>query len=112
MAQAGVMTTKINLRVNLLIVSMFAFILTRVTICVYVYTFVSTCILIRVYQSALIFVSECVCVCELWISRLRFIFLIRLNEILSHSSSSSYRTGSTDIPDPLSPLHPIVHRPR
>ena len=28
------------------------------------------------------------------------------------SSSSSYRTGSTDIPDPLSPLLPIVHRPR
>ena len=28
------------------------------------------------------------------------------------SSSSSYRAGSTDIPDPLSPLIPIVHRPR
>ena len=27
-------------------------------------------------------------------------------------SSSSYRTGSTDIPDPLSPLLPIVHPPR
>ena len=27
------------------------------------------------------------------------------------SSSSSYRAGSTDIPDPLSPLLPIVHRP-
>ena len=27
-------------------------------------------------------------------------------------SSSSYRAGSTDIPDPLSPLLPIVHRPR
>ena len=27
-------------------------------------------------------------------------------------SSSSCRTGSTDIPDPLSPLLPIVHRPR
>ena len=26
------------------------------------------------------------------------------------SSSSSYRTGSTDIHDPLSPLLPIVHR--
>ena len=31
---------------------------------------------------------------------------------LSPSSSSSYRAGSTDIPDPLSPLLPIVHRPR
>ena len=31
---------------------------------------------------------------------------------LSSSSSSSYRAGSTDIPDPLSPLFPIVHRPR
>ena len=29
-----------------------------------------------------------------------------------HTSSSSYRAGSTDIPDPLSPLLPIVHRPR
>ena len=28
------------------------------------------------------------------------------------SSSSSYRAGSTYIPDPLSPLLPIVHRPR
>ena len=27
-------------------------------------------------------------------------------------SSSSYRAGSTDIPDLLSPLLPIVHRPR
>ena len=26
--------------------------------------------------------------------------------------SSSYRAGSTDIPDPLSPLLPIVHRSR
>ena len=31
---------------------------------------------------------------------------------LKSSSSSSYRAGSTDIPDPLSPLLPIVHRPR
>ena len=28
------------------------------------------------------------------------------------SSSSSCRAGITDIPDPLSPLLPIVHRPR
>ena len=33
------------------------------------------------------------------------------NNMMS-SSSSSYRAGSTDIPDPLSPLLPIVHRPR
>ena len=32
--------------------------------------------------------------------------------IYKSSSSSSYRAGSTDIPDPLSPLLPIVHRPR
>ena len=31
---------------------------------------------------------------------------------LKYISSSSCRTGSTDIPDPLSPLFPIVHRPR
>ena len=34
------------------------------------------------------------------------------NAIRTISSSSSYRAGSTDIPDPLSPLLPIVHRPR
>ena len=33
-------------------------------------------------------------------------------DVISSSSSSSYRAGSTDIPDPLSPLLPIVHRPR
>ena len=33
-------------------------------------------------------------------------------KLSSSSSSSSYRAGSTDIPDPLSPLLPIVHRPR
>ena len=32
--------------------------------------------------------------------------------IALYSSSSSYRAGSTDIPDPLSPLLSIVHRPR
>ena len=31
---------------------------------------------------------------------------------LLHSSSLSCRAGSTDIPDPLSPLFPIVHRLR
>ena len=31
---------------------------------------------------------------------------------ISSSSSSSSRAASTDIPDPLSPLLPIVHRPR
>ena len=35
-----------------------------------------------------------------------------LNKGMATSSSSSYRAGSTDIPDPLSPLLPIVHRPR
>ena len=34
------------------------------------------------------------------------------NSYLKLSSSSSYRAGSTDIPDPLSPLLPIVHHPR
>ena len=29
-----------------------------------------------------------------------------------YTSSSSCRAGSTDIPDPLSPLLSIVHRPR
>ena len=34
------------------------------------------------------------------------------DEFFSGSSSSSCHAGSTDIPDPLSPLLPIVHRPR
>ena len=33
-----------------------------------------------------------------------------LNKTKSSSSSSSCRATSTDIPDPLSPLFPIVHR--
>ena len=45
------------------------------------------------------------------------LFLYNLNiyiyiHIYIYISSSSYRAGSTDIPDPLSPLLPIVHRPR
>ena len=32
-------------------------------------------------------------------------------QIFLISSSSSCRAGSTDIPDPLSPLFPIVYRP-
>ena len=39
-------------------------------------------------------------------------FRLMLSLLPSSSSSSSYRAGSTDIPDPLSPLLPIVHRPR
>ena len=38
--------------------------------------------------------------------------LVGYFDSISSSSSSSYRAGSTDIPDPLSPLLPIVHRPR
>ena len=38
--------------------------------------------------------------------------VICLHTFKSSSSSSSYRAGSTDIPDPLSQLLPIVHRPR
>ena len=37
---------------------------------------------------------------------------LKKNRFIPVSSSSSYRAGSTDIPDPLSPLLPIVHRPR
>ena len=39
-----------------------------------------------------------------------FNFPSKVGEIIM--KSSSYRAGSTDIPDPLSPLLPIVHRPR
>ena len=38
--------------------------------------------------------------------------VVRILILIHISSSSSYRAGSTDIPDPLSPLLPIVHRPR
>ena len=41
-----------------------------------------------------------------------YIYIYIHTYISSSSSSSSYRAGSTDIPDPLSPLLPIVHRPR
>ena len=44
------------------------------------------------YNLLILHKSMCVCVC--------------------HISSSSCRAGSTDIPNPLSPLLPIVHRPR
>ena len=38
--------------------------------------------------------------------------LIEIELLTFDLSSSSYRAGSTDIPDPLSPLLPIVNRPR
>ena len=44
-----------------------------------------------------VYVYKCICECVC---------------IFIYISSSSYRAGSTDIPDPLSPLLPIVHRPR
>ena len=37
---------------------------------------------------------------------------INIDAVCAKTSSSSYRAGSTDIPDPLSPLLPIIHRPR
>ena len=40
------------------------------------------------------------------------LILDREHRYNTSSSSSSYRAGSTDIPDPLSPFLPIVHRPR
>ena len=39
-------------------------------------------------------------------------YIPNLMSLRSSSSSSSCHAGSTDIPDPLSPLLPIVHRPR
>ena len=38
------------------------------------------------------------------------VFLFNTNYLFAHSSSSSCRDASTDIPDPLSALFPIVHR--
>ena len=48
------------------------------------------------------------------ISRYIYIYIYIYMEVNNgvSSSSSSYRAGSTDIPDPLSPLLPIVYRPR
>ena len=53
-----------------------------VYICIYIYICICVCIYIYI----------CVCV---------YMYI-----------SSSYRAGSMDIPDPLSLLLPIVHRPR
>ena len=39
-------------------------------------------------------------------------YLLYYQHLKSESSSPSCCAGSTDIPDPLSPLLPIVHRPR
>ena len=76
-------------------------------------------------------VCVCVCVFHLQLETFVFLFFVGLSEKFKHLlpfsmflqgnqdcfvgiyiSSSSYRAGSTDIPDPLSPLLPIVHRPR
>ena len=43
---------------------------------------------------------------------LLFYCVFSIFALTSSSSSSSCRAGSTDIPDPLSPLFPIVHRLR
>ena len=43
---------------------------------------------------------------------MNIIYFIIYYPTLYTSSSSSYRAGSTDIPDPLSPLLPIVYRPK
>ena len=48
-----------------------------------------------VYMGVYVYMCTCVCV----------------NTHMYISSLSSYRPGSTDIPDPLSPLLPIIHRP-
>ena len=46
-------------------------------------------------------------------SKKSYIIVVILAKVRTISlSSSSYRAGSTDIPDTLSPLLPIVHRPR
>ena len=41
-----------------------------------------------------------------------FVYGVRFSTVISfiNSSSSSCRAASMDIPDPLSPLFPIVHR--
>ena len=58
----------------------------------------------------------CVCVCAydfvVFYGILNFVACLMLNLVdIYIYISSSYRAGSTDIPDPLSPLLPIVHRP-
>ena len=69
---------------------------------------VCVCILIDRYLTYLVILKNCdttkqsLCVFQ-YIYIYIYIYI---------SSSSSCRAGSTDIPDPLSPLLPIVHRPR
>ena len=61
---------------------------------IYIYIFIYIYIYICIYISPNLFTHIIICI------------------YMCISSSSSYRAGSTDIPDPLSPLLPIVHRPR
>ena len=49
---------------------------------------------------------------KIQIEKLQLLGLLVAEKLPPISSSSSYRAGSTDIPDPLSSLLPIVHRPR
>ena len=49
--------------------------------------------------------------CQLFL-RLYYKYLLKYIMDISSSSSTSCRAGGTDIPDPLSPLFPVVHRPR
>ena len=64
-----------------------------------------------VYVHTYIYIYRCVCVCIHVNMYTGIKYAHGIYTYLS-SSSSSYRAGCTDIPDPLSPLLPIVHRPR
>ena len=71
------------------------------------YTHHTLYIYIYIYNLLNIYLSKSF---DIYLSQSIYIYLSFSIDIYHHSSS--YRAGSTDIPDPLSPLLPIVHRPR
>ena len=76
---------------------------------IYIYIYIYICNLTRKGGVNFIYIYIYVYICKFirWGGSIMYIYIY-----IYISSSSSYRAGSTDIPDPLSPLLPIVHRPR
>ena len=90
-----------------------------VCVCLYVYTYIYMYIyiykFITLYTRTYIYTYiQCYIYLyiDVYIQIYIRIYLYIYIYIYIYISSSSCRAGSTDIPDPLSPLLPIVHRPR
>ena len=93
-------------------------------VCVYMYVCVCVYFSLSLFLSLSIYIYICVCiyryinlsldvcVCLFIYMYVCIYFSIVVYVYLYLYMSSSCRAGSTDIPDPLSPLLRIVHRPR